>query len=501
MGQYGRIGKRRSGSATWQWMLLGFFPGILCGGVVIFAMFASGALNSMASASLPSPTAVIIREVQIVTATLSATPDVSATPEAPVATNTPDVPVGTAAAGVLPSATPLLLQSTGSPNTPVPLGGGTATPQQVTGSQSLESTTVAGTNPQPTIAGVAAGAPTSGVPSALSNLTTLVTISGGTFTMGTTPLEVIAAVEECVERDEGNCEESHGTDSNPQFQVQLDTYQMEETEVTFAQYIAFLNYLRTTGKTHKDACPSPNGASTLCIQTTNENPTDAVITFDSINYNVSPGLLEHPVYGVTWAGAQLYCETIGRRLPTEAEWEYAAKGVDPGRIYPWGDLWNPANAKTRIPRDLPAGTVAVGSYPGGRTPSGLFDMSGNVQEWVQDWYSETYYSDLANQTQPVVNPTGPGQSLEKVLRGGSWDTLPFYTRTVHRLSWSPAPDGNNTSFPRDIGFRCAADVSASTPAANGPVDPANLGLNVPPAVTPTVAGAGAEATPMTSGNQ
>ena len=81
MSQYGRIGKRRSGSATWQWMLLGFFPGILCGGVLIFAMFASGALNSLTAASLPSATAFIIKEVQIVTATASITPDVSATPE------------------------------------------------------------------------------------------------------------------------------------------------------------------------------------------------------------------------------------------------------------------------------------------------------------------------------------------------------------------------------------------------------------------------------------
>lgn len=496
MSQYGRIGKRRSGSATWQWMLLGFFPGILCGGVLIFAMFASGALNSLTAASLPSPTAFIIKEVQIVTATASITPDVSATPESVAVT--PDTPVGTASGSTLPTSTPLIIVSTATSGA-VSVGPTATSP--LAGAQSFEGTIVAGVNPLPTIAGAQADVPTSGIPAILqSGLTNLITIPSGTFTMGTDAQEILQAVAECVDRDVGNCLESDGTDSTPQIQVRLDSYQMEVTEVTFAQYIAFLNYLRSQGTSHKDACPSPNGASTLCIQTTNENPTDAVVTFDSINYNVSPGLLQHPVYGVTWAGAQAYCEAIGRRLPTEAEWEYAAKGNDPGRIYPWGNLWNPANAKTRIPKDIPPGTMAVGSYQGGVTPNGLFDMAGNVSEWVIDWYGEAYYSELLNQTQPVSNPQGPIQGINKVMRGGSWDTLPFFTRTVHRLFNQPAPDGNGTTFPRSIGFRCAAAVGENVvvptvpTVTSGTVNPANLGANVP-LVAPT-ASSGAEGTTM-----
>jgi len=478
MGQYGRIGKRRSGSATWQWMMLGFFPGILCGGVIIFAMFASGALNSLTTNSLPTPTGVVIKEVQVVTQVqiVTATPNDEVTAGLPAPTQAAVGPVGTIDPNsvLLPTSTPLVL---------VPTKGAvvalveTATPQ-TGGAQSVELTTVAGTNPQPTVVGAVAAAPTSGIPASLQGLiSTAVTIPGGTFTMGTTAQEVIQAATDCVKRDGGTCVEAYGADSSPQFQVQLASYKMEDSEVTFKQYIAFLNTLRSQGKTHKDACPSPNGASNLCIQTANENPTDAVVTYDSINYNVSPGLLPYPVYGVTWAGAQAYCEAIGRRLPTETEWEYAAKGIDPGRIYPWGNLWNPANAKTRIPRDVPAGMVPVGSYPGGVTPNGLKDMAGNVEEWVSDWYGETYYSDLANQAQPLVNPTGPVSGTEKVLRGGSWDQLPFFARTVHRRSFFPSPDGNSTTFPRSIGFRCAESVNGAAPAvSNGTVDPSTLGV-------------------------
>ncbi|NJR12812.1 hypothetical protein HC776_02850 [bacterium] len=110
----------------------------------------------------------------------------------------------------------------------------------------------------------------------------------------------------------------------------------------------------------------------------------------------------------------------------------------------------------------------------------------------------TYYSELANQTQPVKNPTGPVSAIEKVLRGGSWDARPFFARTVHRRSSFPSPDGNATLFPRTIGFRCAADVDADAAVSSGSVNPANLGLAIPTA-TPATSGAGAEATPQEAG--
>ncbi|NJR12813.1 SUMF1/EgtB/PvdO family nonheme iron enzyme [bacterium] len=390
MGQYGRIGKRRTGSATWQWMLLGFFPGILCGGIVIFAMFASGALNSFSTTTAAAPTQVVIQvdkvQTQIVVVTATPDPNTTAAPVAAQQTSGPLSTVNAAAIG-LPSATPLTML-TPMPSGTVVVGG--STPSGLPNASAVELTASAGINPVPTVSSAQAAVPTeSGALAAFRSVASgLVTIPGGTFTMGTTPQEVIQAVDECINRDGGDCQESYGADSSPQFQVELDAYQMEVTEVTFRQYVAFLNYLVSTGKSHKNACPSPNGASQLCIQTLNEMPNDGVITFNAINYSVNDTLLPYPVYSVTWAGAQAYCEALGRRLPTEAEWEYAAKGSDPGRLYPWGQVWNENNAKTRTTSEGPQGMLPVGSYPLGNTPSGLSDMAGNVEEWVEDWYSE-----------------------------------------------------------------------------------------------------------------
>jgi formylglycine-generating enzyme required for sulfatase activity len=154
---------------------------------------------------------------------------------------------------------------------------------------------------------------------------------------------------------------------------------------------------------------------------------------------------------VTWYGAQSYCEAIGRRLPTEAEWERAARGPQ-NFLYPWGNLFTTDNAKTSRPRpDDPslAGAVAVGSYPTGASLYGMLDMAGNVAEWVSDWYSPTYYTQLTQTGAPVLNPQGPPAGTSKVVRGGSWDTPPFFARSVHRQESEPQ---NQTLW---LGFRCA----------------------------------------------
>ncbi|PJF33776.1 MAG: hypothetical protein CUN57_01270, partial [Phototrophicales bacterium] len=172
------------------------------------------------------------------------------------------------------------------------------------------------------------------VPEVLQSIRSLtVSIPGGTFTMGTTPSEVVQAVEECTTRDAGACVAAYGEDSYPAHPVTLNPFLMETTEVTFAQYVTFLNVKGPNS--HLNGC-----AGFPCIETRNENP-DAVVTFDSANYSIVETLAEHPVYGVTWYGAREYCEAIGRRLPTEAEWERAARGDD-GRIYPWGNTWDNA---------------------------------------------------------------------------------------------------------------------------------------------------------------
>lgn len=453
---YGKLGGRRRGSGAWQWIVIGFFPGLLCGGIILFALMLGGLFNNFGFAQEPTP----LVETQIVAMVVTATPDAGA------ATNTPFIITATPGAA---TQEPVVLVPSPTPS----LDPAAVVPTEAIDSPDDVESVAAPAIPSPTVGVAVANEPQ--VPEALSGLiTSMVTVQGGTFQMGTTPTEVLEAVDQCIIRDGGQCNPEYGRDSSPPFQAQLDDFQIEITEVTFQQYVSFLNYLRSQGLSHRDGC-----SGFLCIQTVNENEISGVITFDSANYNVAPGLVNHPVYAVTWYGAQAYCEAIGRRLPTEAEWEHAARG-SLGKLYPWGDEWNPLNAKVRIDGEV-AATVPVGSYPAGASDYGALDMAGNVAEWVQDWYSADIYQQRANQPQPIVDPQGPPVALEKVLRGGSWDGRPFFARSVHRQSWTPAPDNIQDVYPRWVGFRCAADATNTVPAAAG-VNPGTLGTN---AVAPT----------------
>jgi formylglycine-generating enzyme required for sulfatase activity len=157
------------------------------------------------------------------------------------------------------------------------------------------------------------------------------------------------------------------------------------------------------------------------------------------------GKAEHPVVYVSWDDAQAYCAWLSAktgkryRLPSEAEWEKAARGTD-GRIYPWGNQFEAGRANYNT-----AGTTSVGQFsPQGDSPYGCVDMSGNVYEWVNDWFAGDYYS-----SSPGNNPTGPINGSYKVLRGGSWcnslDSLRVADRRHGNLAWG----GYST------GFRCA----------------------------------------------
>lgn len=225
-------------------------------------------------------------------------------------------------------------------------------------------------------------------------------------------------------------------DEQPIHTVRLDTFWIARTEMTNEQFSAFIaetgyktnaelagwayvwdgfNWIQTTGADWRH----PNGVESDIL-----------------------GRENHPVTQVSWNDATTYCAWVGGRLPTEAEWEKAARGKDQ-RAYPWG------NEEPDITRlnflNSTGGTTEVGSYPSGVSPYGLYDMAGNVWEWTSDWYQRHYYAELDN---GASNPQGPEYGNGKVLRGGSWINFYDFIRTSERR-WS------NPKFAfSNYGFRC-----------------------------------------------
>lgn len=202
-------------------------------------------------------------------------------------------------------------------------------------------------------------------------------------------------------------------------EIYVDAFYMDKYEVTVSRYAKFLT---ATG---------------------NVRPPEEWDTVD-----LQKGA-ELPVVGVDWQDASSYCQWAGKRLPTEAEWEKAARGSDE-RKYPWGnDAPMPEHARFGKPYKNPVytdGVAGVGRYSKGTSPFGIHDLSGNVWEWVADWFSEGF------RRADVRNPKGPEKGTAKVLRGGGWYDPPDRLTTTKRMQASPDHRAD------DIGFRCASDA-------------------------------------------
>ena len=258
-----------------------------------------------------------------------------------------------------------------------------------------------------------------------------VLLPAGTFTMGSTDADFAEAVSLCrFEPRRDDCKEEWFAAEQPAHAVYLSAYWIDRREVTVARYEACV----ATG-----ACPEPPYA-------------EGGERFDRP---------ELPVVLVTWNDARRFCAWAGGRLPTEAEWERAARGIRisaadkgtlGGRRYPWGDVYNPFLSNHGVfglddldARDGFLELAPVGSYPDGRTPEGLYDLAGNAAEWVFDWWAPEYPAADA------VNPKGPDQGERRVVRGGGYIHARPWLRGAARDKQTP---GDRSPV---IGFRCARD--------------------------------------------
>lgn len=233
----------------------------------------------------------------------------------------------------------------------------------------------------------------------------MIYIPSGEFTMGALPDD-----EEALENEK------------PAREVYLDGYFIYNYEVTYRQFKRFLE----------------------------ETGYEPIGNWNRFN---KPEFLDHPVMNVTFVDAQAYCQWAGVSLPTEAQWEKAARGID-GRKYPWGNHWD-SNLCNNIETDNPdylskmnpilgeRGSMPAGSVTGDVSPYGVMDMAGNINEWCLDLYSSTYYKEGETR-----NPQGPSEGTERSIRGGSWSLPSRRCRVTAR--WS----GSITSRLDDYGFRC-----------------------------------------------
>lgn len=254
----------------------------------------------------------------------------------------------------------------------------------------------------------------------------MVLVPAGEFIVGSTDDQIETAYQAAMKVVK--VPHSDYTDEGPQHKVFLDGYFIYKTPVTVAQYKKF------------------------CAATGRGMP-------QSPDWGWKD---DQPIVNVTWDDAKAYCNWAGVLLPTEAQWEKAARGTD-GRLYPWGNRWD--DKRLQCSKNAPSDarrTAPVGSFPAGASPYGCLDMAGNVWQWCADWYDVDYYK-----TSPKRNPTGPDHGNYRVMRGGSWrygGPITFMFRTADRSRQAPDggtsirdPEGGGLWKAHDeIGFRCVA---------------------------------------------
>lgn len=217
-------------------------------------------------------------------------------------------------------------------------------------------------------------------------------------------------------------------DETPVHTVHLSAYAIDKHPVTNEQFVRFLEVMGG----EKDS----NNNDMIRLK-------ESRIKKIAGKFQIESGYLRHPVVGVSWYGAQAYAKWVGKRLPTEAEWEIAASSAK-GDLYTTGTV-----IEKNLANFFSSDTTPICNYPANSL--GLFDMGGNVYEWCQDWYGYNYYEVAM---QEPNNPQGPHQGVYRVLRGGCWKSLKDDLRVSHRHRNNPG--AVNTTY----GFRCAADVKA-----------------------------------------
>jgi iron(II)-dependent oxidoreductase len=230
---------------------------------------------------------------------------------------------------------------------------------------------------------------------------------------------------------------AHDASETPSRRIWLDAFDIDRYEVTLGQYLGFLlNRARALPPDLAQAEQYEELAEYAGVMTGADAPPPRLLAV-------------WPAFNVSWTNAEAYCRWKGQRLPSEAEWEKAARGTR-GSLFPWGPT-------TATPRRAVFGRIygmalpqvePIESFGSGRSPYGLYHMAGNVAEWVQDWFDPTGY-----RTMPERNPHGPRTGQRKVFRGGGWDSPRELLRTASRVS--APPDHRSPS----LGFRCARSRS------------------------------------------